>query len=118
MDLEVICYQLCSLMLPIKLTDITVKMCQLYVYLGSIFTADGSTNSSLRAHANDKKCHLNKLLIFLAKNRDMPFVVKRKVFEAAFSSAILYGAECWLNCDLKPMESIYISAVKALLNWS
>ena len=102
-------------MLPIKLTDITVKVCQLYVYLGSIFTADGSTNASLRAHASDKKCHLNKLLIFLAKNRDMPFVVKRKVFEAAFSSAILYGAECWLNCDLKPMESIYISAVKALL---
>ena len=35
--------------------------------------------------------------------------------EAAFNSAILYGAECWLNCDLKPMESIYISAIKALL---
>ena len=45
----------------------------------------------------------------------MPFVVKRKVFEAAFNSAILYGAECWLNTNLKPMESIYISAVKALL---
>ena len=102
-------------MLPIKLTDITVFMCQFYVYLGSIFTSDGSSNTSLRAHARDKKSHLNKLFIFLAKNRDMPFVVKRKVFEAAFNSAILYGAECWLNTNLKPMESIYISAVKALL---
>ena len=102
-------------MLPIKLSDITMKICQFYVYLGSIFTADGSTDTSLRAHAKDKKCHLNKLLIFLAKNRDMPFVIKRKVFEAAFNSAILYGAECWLNADLRPMELLYISAVKALL---
>ena len=102
-------------MLPIKLTDITVKICQFYMYLGSIFTADGSTDASLRAHARDKKSHLNKLLIFLAKNCDMPVVVKRKVFEAAFNSAILYGAECWLNADLKPMESIYISAIKVLL---
>ena len=102
-------------MLPIKLTDITMKICQFYVYLGSIFTADGSTDTSLRAHARDKKSHLNKLLIFLAKNRDMPFIIKRKVFEAAFNSAILYGAESWLNVNLKPMELIYMSAVKALL---
>ena len=101
--------------LPIKLSSIIVRLCKSYVYLGSIFTADGSTAASIRAHADEKKKHLNKLLIFLAKNRDMPFIVKRKVFEAAFSSAILYGAECWLNGDLRPMETMYISAIKALL---
>ena len=100
---------------PINLNRIVMKLCDKYVYLGSIFTACGSAAASLRAHVIDKKKHLNKLLIFLRVNKDMPFAVKRKVVEAAFNSAILYGSECWLNTNLRPIEVMYMAAVRALL---
>ena len=44
-----------------------------------------------------------------------PFMVKRRVFEAAFSSAILYGCETWIDVNLKPIETMYMRGVKALL---
>ena len=99
----------------IKLSKIVMKLCDKYVYLGSIYTACGSAAASLRAHVVDKKKHLNKLLIFLSVNKDMPFALKRKVVEAAFNSAILYGSESWLNTNLRPMEVMYMTAVRALL---
>ena len=101
--------------LPIQLSDIIVKLCDKYLYLGSIYTSDGSAVSSLRAQASDKRKQLNKLLIFLKVNKDMPFPVKRKVVEACFNSSLLYGCESWLNVNLKPMEVLYMSAVRALL---
>ena len=69
----------------------------------------------LKAHVDDKLSHLNKLTVFLATNYDAPFHVKKKVFEAAFSSAILYSCECWLKVPLRSIESLYTSAVKSLL---
>ena len=87
-------------------------MCISAAYL---FTADGSTRSSLKEHVIDKQKHLNKLVIFLEKNRDMPFVVKRKVVEACFNAAILYGCESWLDTDLQPIERLYNAAIKHLL---
>ena len=46
----------------------------------------------------------------------MPFIEKRKVVDAAFNSAILYGCESWLNVNLKCMDKIYIGAIKCLLS--
>ena len=66
-----------------------IAYCEDYVYLGSIFTADGSAISSLQKHAEDKIKHLHKLIMFLHTNIDFPFYVKRKVVEAAFNAAIL-----------------------------
>lgn len=42
-------------------------------------------------------------------------MVKRKVVEAAFNAAILYGCEAWLDVGLKPLETLYMSAIKMLL---
>ena len=89
--------------------------CSKYTYLGAIFTADGSGVSSLKEHLKEKKKHLNRLYIFLATNYDAPFQVKKKVFEAAFTSAILYGCESWVDINLKPIKQMYMSGVKALL---
>ena len=96
---------------PFPLGDIIIKLCKSYVYLGAIFTADGSTASSLAAHAKEKRSQLNKLLIFFRNNPDMPFCVKRKVLEAAFNSSILYGCESWLDVSFQKMEVIYMSAI-------
>ena len=100
---------------PIQLGSFVVRHCDRYTYLGAIFTADGKARTSLDLHVKDKTKHLNKLMIFLSTNYDAPFCVKLKVFEAAFSSAVLYGCESWFKVPLRPVESLYMTAVKALL---
>jgi hypothetical protein len=97
------------------MSDTIVKHCNSYVYLGVPFTADGRSDSSLKAHLNEKNKEVNKLLIFLAVNYDAPFLVKKRVLDAAFMSCILYGCESWLKVSLKPVETMYHSSVKALL---
>ena len=99
----------------IRLGDVKIKHCEKYIYLGAVFTADGSTASSLKEHVKERNSNLNKLSIFLAANYDAPYVVKKKVFQAAFSAAILYGMESWLDVSLKPIELMYMKGVRALL---
>ena len=66
-----------------------MKCCTSYVYLGVVILENGSAASMLKAHVAKEK-HLNHLIIFLCHNHDT------KVFDAAFSSTILYGCESWL----------------------
>ena len=102
-------------LMPIVLDKLSIKYCFKYTYLGSIFTSDGKTSSALSEHIKDKAKHYNKLLNFLRKNFDMPFFVKKKVVQAAFNSALLYGCESWLDCGLQPVEKFYVGAFRALL---
>ena len=97
------------------MSNIRVKHCESYVYLGVPFTSDGRCDSTLKLHLSNKTKELNKLLVFLAVNYDAPFTVKKKVLDAAFMSSILYGCESWLNVSLKPVETMYHSAIKVLL---
>ena len=90
--------------------------CDKYTYLGSIFTCDGKILSSVEEHATSKRKHLLKLVSFLRKNRDMPFSVKRKVFNACFMSSIVYSCESWINVSTKSVEKLYVGAIKALLD--
>jgi len=53
--------------------------------------------------------------MFFFKNQDMPFVMKKKALDAAFSAALLYGCEAWLNVSLKQVEKLYHTSVKSLL---
>ena len=69
----------------------------------------------MKEHVKERNKNLNKLHIFLAANYDAPFFVKKKVFQAAFSAAILYGMESWLDISLKPIEVMYMKGVRALL---
>ena len=92
-----------------------VDHCDQYVYLGSPFTADGSVHSAVRAHAIMKMPHFNKFISFVTKNNDVHFVVKKRVFDAAFMSSFLYACESWLNADLKPVVKMYNWALKQIL---
>ena len=100
--------------LPFTIGNIIMQHCITYMYLGATFTADGSTLSSLREHVKDKQKHLNKLIL-LYKNQDMPFFVKKRVLDAAFTSALLYGCESWIDVSLADVEKLYISAIQSLL---
>ena len=60
-------------------------------------------------------CNALKFISFVNKNNDIPFIVKKKVFDAALMSAILYGCESWMNGDLKPIDILYKWCIKQLL---
>ena len=99
----------------VNIGELCISHCDEYVYLGAIFTADGSTLSSLKRHFTVKQAQLNKLIIFLNVNKDMPFIAKWKVVNAAFNASILYGCEAWLDVSCHIMNSLYIGAIKMLL---
>ena len=83
--------------------------------MGSPFTDDGSPSTAIKLHANMKMCHTLKFISFINKNNDVPFIVKKKVFDAALMSSILYGSESWINGAVKPIEKQYRWCVKQLL---
>ena len=99
----------------ITIDDVEVNVCPKYVYLGSIFTSTGSVSDDIKSHADSKVCHILKFISFIKKNNDVPFYVKRKVFDAALMSSVLYGCESWLSGDLKPVMKLYHWGLKQLL---
>lgn len=88
---------------PLRVDNLVIEKCSKYVYLGSIFTDNGSVSSALKAHALMKTTHVLKFVAFIKKNNDVPFIVKRRVFDAALASSLLYGCESWFTADLKPI---------------
>ena len=66
-------------------------------------------------HANNKMCHALKFISFVNRNNDVPFIVKKKIFDAAVTSSLLYGCESWLAGDIKPVEKQYKWCIKQLL---
>ncbi len=100
---------------PMVMEGLVVSHCDRYTYLGSPFMADGSVSAAVRAHAHDKMAHFNKFVSFLQKNNDVPFIVKKRVFDAVVLSALLYGSESWLGADLKPIVKLYNWSLKQML---
>ena len=100
---------------PIDFQGMLITHCWKYVYLGAVFTADGSLISSLKEHCADKKRHLYKFTMFIRNNFDIPFTAKRKILEAAFNSALLYGCETWLGASCNVINTLYMGGIKILL---
>ncbi len=100
---------------PLRVDGLEVQHCTSYTYLGSPFTCDGSVSSAVKVHAQNKLCHVLKFVSFIRKNNDTPFIVKRRVFDAALVSALLYGCESWVCADIKPVVKLYNWAIKELL---
>ncbi len=95
--------------------DERIDYCDDYMYLGSPFTDDGSPSTAVKLHATKKMCHVLKFISFVNRNNDIPFFIKKKVFDAAITTSVLYGCESWLNCDIKPIEKQYKWCIKQLL---
>ena len=99
----------------ITVNNLTIDHCNSYIYLGSPFTSDGSISSAVNMHAKLKMSHVLKYISFLRKNNDIPFIVKKRVFDAALMSSILYGCESWLGADFRPVIKLYNWSLKQLL---
>ena len=85
------------------------------MYLGSSFTSYGLVSSAIKLHANTKMCQALKYVSFSKKNNDIPFFIKKKVFDAALMSSLLYGCETWLEGDVQPVNKLYMMCLKHLL---
>ena len=51
----------------------------------------------------------------MRKNESMPFSLKKRVLEACFMAAILYGSESWFTDSLVLVEKYYHAAIKMVL---
>ena len=99
----------------IDIQGVIIDHCRSYVYLGAVFTSDGSTKSAIEEYCHQKLNSFHKLSISLKTNCDMPFGAKCKVVEACFNAAILYGCESCVGVSCQVMEKLYIGALKHLL---
>ena len=72
-------------------------------------------NTVLDLHETMNEVQLNKFAIFCAANSNMPYVYKRRVFDAAVVSALLYSSETWLTNNPKKLIVQYNRALKNLL---
>jgi hypothetical protein len=101
---------------PLKSNDLTIENTNSYTYLGSVFTQDGRMLSSVKDQCNKKMPSVVKFEAFVKKNSDAPFSVKKKVFEAALMSSILYGCESWLSTSaVNAASHLYIACIRQLL---
>ena len=95
--------------------NVIVKHAPSYIYLGTPFTEDCKIRSVLELHLKTRVADLNKFKIFCRTNTTMPFQYKKKVLQAVIIQSLFYGSETWLTDQLKNMEKLYVSALKALL---
>ena len=100
---------------PLVYGNIVVQNCDSYIYLGAVFTQDGSTETSVSEHLLSKQPHVLKFNAFITKNVDFPFWIKQKVFHAALLPTILYSSEAWLGNSARNAQTAYYSVVKTLL---
>ena len=95
---------------------VTVLHCTEYTYLGCVVTSDGKISTSIAKHVSTRGKAINKLVRFLDKNENAPFIVKKDVVDACFYSSLLYGCEGWLEDKVSPeLESLYLKGIKSLL---
>lgn len=95
--------------------SITIKNCKSYIYLGSPITEEGTVKSVIGAHCAERKGNLQKFHNFLDAQRNLPFLLKKKVAESAVMASILYGAETWLGNGTHSLSPMYFEIVKGLL---
>ena len=98
----------------ICLNDVKIRYTKEYIYLGTNISNSTCANQ-VKSHIKGKGSHVLKFSSFLVKNADAPYNVKKKVWESALKSSILYGCESWLTSDLRVVDKPYMSTLKQLL---
>ena len=57
-------------------------------------------SAAVKLHAHNKLCQVSKFVSIIRKNNDVPFIVKKRLFDAAQISALLYGCESWVGAAI------------------
>ena len=99
----------------LKVADVGVNYAPRYLYLGAWFTDSGKMDKIVALHETHSETIVNKFAIFCAANSQMPYIYKKKVFDAAVTSSLLYSSESWLTNNIRGMEKQYNKLLKCLL---
>ncbi len=99
----------------LRVGGVTVSYAARYLYLGAWFTDTANINDVITAHETANEIIVNKFSIFCTANTQIPFIYKRKLFDAAVTSSLLYSCESWVINKIKSLEIQYNSLVKCLL---
>lgn len=100
---------------PLVTQGNVITYCERYMYLGAWFTDRTNMNEVMKLHEAGSESVVNKFAVFCAANTDMPYYYKKKVFDAAVTSALLYSTETWLTNNYKYVARQYSKLVKSLL---
>ena len=73
---------------PLKMHDIEIECTSKYLYLEAWFSDDAKMNTVLGLHETSGEAQLNKFAIFCAANVNMPYIYKRRMFDAAMTSSL------------------------------
>ena len=87
----------------------------MYTYRSCIYICHWPDKHSESSSGADAEAPQQAVVFPQQEYRPIPFSIKRKVLDACFVSSILYAGETWLTSDLKALESMYTTAIKALL---
>merc|ERR1711888_269131 len=79
--------------IPLNVESTKICYSPNYLYLGAWFTDSGKISDIIALHEKSNQATINKFSIFCAANRQMPFIYKKLVFDAAVTSSLLYSAE-------------------------
>ena len=84
-----------------------------FMYLGAIFSDNGTIHHDINLHTNEKvKSVYVKLANFMRNNPAAPITVKRKILTACLNASLLYGSETWGGSSLRKIETVYRMAIK------
>ena len=105
-----------AIILQLEHGRVVVEHCNEYKYIGAIITRDGKATSRIAEHTTSKQKDMNKLTIFLQKNKNAPYTVKKVVVDACFTTSLLYECESWPGVKLNgTLKAMYMKAAKMLL---
>ena len=99
---------------PFNIGELRVQKTESYIYLGSPIMIAPLAHQ-VKAHVNAKMGSKRKFTSFLARNDSAPFHIKKKVWDAALNSSILYSCETWLCGNVQSAERVYASTLKEML---
>ena len=97
------------------LRETEIQYCPRYLYLGAWITDDGKMGSVISLHETQSTALVNKFSIFCTANTSMPYIYKKKVFDAAVTSSLLYSSETWLTDNPKRIVKKFNMLVRCLL---
>ena len=74
-----------------------------------------AVSAAVKLHTQNKLCQVSKFVYIIRKNNDVPFILNKRLFDAAQISALFYGCESWVGADVKPIIKLYNWCMKELL---
>ena len=101
---------------PIILQTCTVNYTMKEKYLGCYFQESGEIANDIDLDFNAKNGEVySKFNNFLVNNKLAPLWIKSRVLESCFTTAILYGCECWGSKAPLKYINLYNYAIKRTL---